>query len=209
MKLSPKITKHHKKGLEFILDFKNNKNFNYEIKGQVNAELRPYQIEGVKWLAFLSKYNLHGALCDDMGLGKTLQALVVIQSELFKFYEKNPKKNSISMIVCPPTLTEHWLYEITKYLDPSIMKPLIYKPLNFRNEVEILENYNLLIISYNNLQKSVDFLSGFNFLFCVVDEGHVLKNAKTKYFNKLQKKLILTIFFLEINLKDFKIYKIN
>lgn len=180
LKFSSKITKHHKKGLEFILDFKNNKNFNYEIQGKLNAELRPYQIEGVKWLAFLSKYNLHGALCDDMGLGKTLQALVVIQSELFKFYEKNPQKTSLSLIVCPPTLTEHWLYEINKYLDQTILKPLIFKPTSFRSESEILANYNLLIISYNNLQKSIDFFNGFNFLFCVVDEGHVLKNSKTK-----------------------------
>ena len=29
--------------------------------------LRPYQIEGVSWLHFLSEVNLNGALCDDMG----------------------------------------------------------------------------------------------------------------------------------------------
>jgi len=166
--------------LEFILDFKNNKNFEYEIKGKVNAELRPYQVEGIKWLAFLSKYNLHGALCDDMGLGKTLQTLVVLQSEIKKISDKNPKNKSISLIVCPPTLTEHWLYEIKKYLDHNIMKPIIFKSNSFKNENEIFEQYNILIISYNNLQKSIEILTHINFLFCVVDEGQILKNAKTK-----------------------------
>ena len=166
--------------MEFILDFKNNKNFDYEIHGKINAELRPYQIEGVKWLAFLSKYNLHGALCDDMGLGKTLQTLVVLQSEILKFYEKNPNNKTISLIVCPPTLSEHWLYEIKKYLDNNVIKPTIFKSNAYKNENEIVEQCNVLIISYNNLQKSIDLLSHINFMFCVVDEGQILKNAKTK-----------------------------
>ena len=42
------------------------------------TELRGYQHEGVKWLRFLSKYNLGGMLCDDMGLGKTLQTLYAL-----------------------------------------------------------------------------------------------------------------------------------
>ena len=45
-----------------------------------NLELRHYQEEGIKWLGFLNKYNLNGALCDDMGLGKTIQTLTVIQN---------------------------------------------------------------------------------------------------------------------------------
>jgi TATA-binding protein-associated factor len=36
----------------------------YVIPVPINAELRPYQQEGVNWLAFLTKYKLHGILCD-------------------------------------------------------------------------------------------------------------------------------------------------
>jgi TATA-binding protein-associated factor len=36
----------------------------YTIPVTVNAELRSYQQEGVNWLAFLAKYQLHGILCD-------------------------------------------------------------------------------------------------------------------------------------------------
>lgn len=45
---------------------------------KVNAELRSYQQDGVNWLAFLRKYELHGILCDDMGLGKTLQSICIV-----------------------------------------------------------------------------------------------------------------------------------
>lgn len=49
------------------------------LKGVIKEEfislLRPYQLDGIKWLTFLLKYNLSGALCDDMGLGKTIQTI--------------------------------------------------------------------------------------------------------------------------------------
>lgn len=40
--------------------------------------LRPYQQDGINWLAFLQRCGLHGILADDMGLGKTLQATAII-----------------------------------------------------------------------------------------------------------------------------------
>ncbi|MCI4656983.1 DEAD/DEAH box helicase [Cryobacterium zhongshanensis] len=45
----------------------------------VTATLRPYQLDGFAWLAFLWKHRLGGILADDMGLGKTLQALALIE----------------------------------------------------------------------------------------------------------------------------------
>ena len=36
----------------------------YKIPVTIQAELRKYQQEGVNWLAFLAKYQLHGILCD-------------------------------------------------------------------------------------------------------------------------------------------------
>lgn len=158
------------------MDFQNNRNFEYDIRGKIAAELRPYQCEGVKWLGFLAKYNLHGALCDDMGLGKTLQTLVVMQSEIAKLQEKP----SLSIIVCPPTLAEHWLFEIRKYLDCEIVKAAVFRANASKNAGELAKKFNVLIVSYNNLQKSIESFAGLKFLFCVVDEAQVLKNAKTK-----------------------------
>jgi len=36
----------------------------YILPIKVKAELRKYQQDGVNWLAFLAKYQLHGILCD-------------------------------------------------------------------------------------------------------------------------------------------------
>jgi hypothetical protein len=36
----------------------------YDMPVTIKAELRKYQQDGVNWLAFLAKYQLHGILCD-------------------------------------------------------------------------------------------------------------------------------------------------
>ncbi|TWX40938.1 DEAD/DEAH box helicase [Frigoribacterium sp. ACAM 257] len=47
------------------------------VPASVTATLRPYQLEGFRWLAFLYEHGLGGVLADDMGLGKTLQTLAL------------------------------------------------------------------------------------------------------------------------------------
>ncbi|MDP5228215.1 MULTISPECIES: DEAD/DEAH box helicase [Arthrobacter] len=51
-----------------------------EAPAGLNADLRPYQLQGFRWLRFLHDHRLGGVLADDMGLGKTLQALALICS---------------------------------------------------------------------------------------------------------------------------------
>ena len=80
LEFSEKLEQIAEKGLLFVRDFKNINNFEYNLVIQQKLELRSYQHEGIKWLGFLVKYHLNGALCDDMGLGKTLQTLTVIEN---------------------------------------------------------------------------------------------------------------------------------
>ncbi len=49
--------------------------------GTFLGTLRPYQIRGVSWLAFLEKFGLGACLADDMGLGKTIQLLGLLAHE--------------------------------------------------------------------------------------------------------------------------------
>ena len=42
------------------------------------GELRPYQVKGFSWLAFLRQYGIGACLADDMGLGKTIQLLALL-----------------------------------------------------------------------------------------------------------------------------------
>ena len=102
----------------------------FELCVDIKAELRPYQKEGVSWLAFLNRYGLHGILCDDMGLGKTLQSICMLASDHHlraEKYAKTGSQDSIhtpSIVICPPTLVQHWFFEIKKYAE--FMTALLY-----------------------------------------------------------------------------------
>jgi len=45
------------------------------------GSLRPYQVKGLSWLAFLDRLGLGSCLADDMGLGKTIQLLAMLLHE--------------------------------------------------------------------------------------------------------------------------------
>ncbi|TFY59920.1 hypothetical protein EVJ58_g5470 [Rhodofomes roseus] len=158
----------------------------YNIPVKIKAELRKYQQEGVNWLAFLAKYQLHGILCDDMGLGKTLQSICILASkhhERAKKHEETKSPDSVhlpSLIVCPPTLTGHWYYEILKYTDN--LKPVMYTG-NSRERSKLLlrlKKYDVIITSYEVVRNDITSLEDINWHYCILDEGHIIKNAKTK-----------------------------
>ena len=44
----------------------------------LQATLRPYQADGVRWLWFMTQLGLGACLADDMGLGKTIQVIDLI-----------------------------------------------------------------------------------------------------------------------------------
>ncbi|PSR84037.1 hypothetical protein PHLCEN_2v5539 [Hermanssonia centrifuga] len=158
----------------------------YDIPVEIKAELRKYQQEGVNWLAFLAKYQLHGILCDDMGLGKTLQSICILAGKHFeraKRYQETKSPDSVhlpSLIICPPTLTGHWYYEILKYAEN--LRPVLYTG-NSRERCKLvpkLKKYDVVITSYEVVRNDISILQDKNWHYCILDEGHIIKNAKTK-----------------------------
>ncbi|KAJ3567398.1 hypothetical protein NP233_g6399 [Leucocoprinus birnbaumii] len=158
----------------------------YDIPVSIKAELRKYQQDGVNWLAFLAKYQLHGILCDDMGLGKTLQSICILASkhhERAQIHHETRSPDTVhlpSLIICPPTLTGHWYYEILKYVDN--LRPVLYTG-NSRERTKLiprLQQYDVVITSYEVVRNDISNLEHLNWLYCILDEGHVIKNAKTK-----------------------------
>ncbi|CAG8825212.1 24768_t:CDS:2, partial [Dentiscutata erythropus] len=63
--LSPELLRHRDDERKFLSQLLDSKKLDpFEIPVTIKAELRKYQQEGVNWLAFLNKYQLHGILCD-------------------------------------------------------------------------------------------------------------------------------------------------
>ncbi|KAI8979025.1 hypothetical protein BDB01DRAFT_852241 [Pilobolus umbonatus] len=159
---------------------------NYEIPVKIKAELRKYQQEGVNWLAFLNKFHLHGILCDDMGLGKTLQSICILAGDHYTRQQKYKETQSPefipspSIVICPPTLTGHWYHEILNYSDN--LKPLLYTggPAERKRLRNSLYQYDVVIMSYDIIRNDIDELSLIAWNYCILDEGHIIKNGKTK-----------------------------
>ncbi|KAI4252484.1 MAG: hypothetical protein LQ352_004264 [Teloschistes flavicans] len=152
----------------------------------IKAELRSYQQEGVNWLAFLNRYHLHGILCDDMGLGKTLQTLCIVASDHHMRAEEyaqsqNPDYRRLpSLIVCPPTLSGHWQQEIATYA-PFLTCLGFVGPASDRVRLrDQLGKTDLVITSYEVCRNDIEILAPFNWNYCVLDEGHLIKNPRAK-----------------------------
>uniref|UniRef100_A0A8C6ULC0 BTAF1 RNA polymerase II, B-TFIID transcription factor-associated n=1 Tax=Neogobius melanostomus TaxID=47308 RepID=A0A8C6ULC0_9GOBI len=172
--------------LEQLLDGR--KLENYKIPVPIKAELRKYQQDGVNWLSFLNKYKLHGILCDDMGLGKTLQSICILAGDHYLRAQEYSRTKAPdcspmpSMVVCPPTLTGHWVDEVGKFCSREFLNPLHYTgPPSERMRLQhLVKKHNLVVASYDVVRNDIDFFKNIKFNYCILDEGHVIKNGKTK-----------------------------
>lgn len=159
---------------------------NFELPITIKAMLRKYQQEGVNWLAFLNKYGLHGILCDDMGLGKTLQTICIIASdhhikaEKFAQTQLSEYKRIPSVVICPPSLTGHWEQELAQYA--PFLKVTVYAsgPTARMHLRPVLEEADVIVTSYDVCRNDVDVLAALQYNYCVLDEGHIVKNAASK-----------------------------
>jgi TATA-binding protein-associated factor len=121
-----------------------------------------------------------------MGLGKSLQSICIIGSKHHERAAKHKATGSVdsahlpSLIVCPPTLIGHWYYEIQKFTD--YLKPLQYNGSSGQRAAlrSSFGKYDVVITSYEAVRADIAELSKVDWLYCVLDEGHIIKNAKTK-----------------------------
>lgn len=193
--------------LEQLLD--NSHIDDYKLSTELKVTLRRYQQEGINWLAFLRRFKLHGILCDDMGLGKTLQASAIVASDIEEHRTSKDGAYPPSLIICPSTLVGHWAYEIEKYIDSSVITTLQYVgSAHDRMSLQgLFEKHNVIITSYDVVRKDVDYLGQLLWNYCILDEGHIIKNSKSKITSavkqlKAQHRLILSGTPIQNNILD-------
>jgi TATA-binding protein-associated factor len=86
--------------------------------------------------------------------------------------------------VCPPTLVAHWADEVENYLvNKAELRVLQYvgQPGERRTLLrKQIATHDLVVMSYDTLRSDHVELADHAWCYCVLDEGHVIKNAKTK-----------------------------
>ncbi|MEZ5315172.1 MAG: SNF2-related protein [Chlamydiales bacterium] len=157
----------------------------------IRAKLRKYQLEGVNWLERLRKMHLNGILADDMGLGKTLQAIIAITQS------KAEKSVAQSLVVCPTSLVYNWQEEFHKFNPELKVLVVDANPSQRRKLLKSIDNYDVVITSYNLLQKDIEIYKKILFDYVVLDEAHHIKNRSTRNAKSVkmiqaQHRLVLT-----------------
>jgi non-specific serine/threonine protein kinase len=139
---------------------------------ELKAELRPYQLAGYQWLAFLAEAGWGGILADDMGLGKTVQALAY----LLHYAAGNP--DARFLVVCPTTLMYNWEAELRKFT-PSISHCIHHGPKR-AHRAQQLPNCQLIITTYGTMRADIRWLKDIEFDYIVLDESQAIKNPQSQ-----------------------------
>jgi SNF2 family DNA or RNA helicase len=147
------------------------------------GELRPYQITGLSWLAFLSGWGLGACLADDMGLGKTIQVLALL---LHLKQEARLKKPFL--LICPTSVVSNWRKEAERFA-PSL-SVLIHHGLGRRGGASFAREavrHDLVVSSYSLLHRDLEHLCAVGWGGLVLDEAQNIKNPAAKQTQALHR----------------------
>jgi len=163
------------------------------------AELRPYQLRGLAWLAGMSELGLGGCLADDMGLGKTVQVIALHLHRLedrqaARLKPPTPKaagrraqrpereapggrgpdqaSPAPTLVVCPTSLLGNWERELHKFA-PSVPVRRFH---GGDRDLSDLADGEVVLTTYGVLRREKEALAQAGFSMVVADEAQHAKN---------------------------------
>ncbi|MCA8943801.1 MAG: DEAD/DEAH box helicase [Planctomycetes bacterium] len=141
------------------------------------GELRPYQNRGHAWIHYLVDQGFGACLADDMGLGKTIQAIVVVLDWI-----KNNNPTTPTLLVCPVSVLGNWRRELNRFA-PQLTHVLHHgkqRPREPDAFVKSLEGVDVVLTSYNLLQRDQDLFLNTVWEGLILDEAQNIKNPATR-----------------------------
>jgi hypothetical protein len=171
----------------------------------LRAELRPYQLEGFHFLAYLAANRFGGILADDMGLGKTLQTLAWLlwlraSSSTFQcrdnalasppLAQSNAAATELatlecranqplpSLVVCPKSVTDNWRAEVGRFAPGLRVK--IWHGSDAEDLPSLTGTADLHVLNYAQLRLVGESLARTDFQAVILDEGQYIKNPASQ-----------------------------
>lgn len=136
--------------------------------------LRPYQLEGFRWLARMRAAGLGAVLADDMGLGKTAQALALIAHAA-------REGSGPFLVVAPTSVASNWVAEAARFVPGLRVARLTTTERAGRpGIVEAAASAELVVTSYAVLRLEAARFAEVEWGGLVLDEAQFVKNPKTR-----------------------------
>lgn len=141
--------------------------------------LRPYQLDGFRWLAFLWRHRLGGILADDMGLGKTAQALALIQHAVETGAPHPPARPFL--VVAPTSVASNWVREAARFTPGLRVASVTATEGAGRPSIaDVAATADLVVTTYAVLRLDADAFGALEWGGLVLDEAQFVKNPATK-----------------------------
>jgi len=157
-------------------------------KGFVGT-LRPYQIKGLSWLAFLDQVGLGACLADDMGLGKTIQLLALLAHERERAATANghgelgshAHEIEPTLLIVPMSIVGNWKHEAKRFTPK--LRVLIHhgaERLSGEPFLQAVSRSDLVVTTYALAHRDRDMLELVRWGRVVLDEAQNIKNPSAK-----------------------------
>ncbi|MGQ0629253.1 MAG: DEAD/DEAH box helicase [Phycisphaerales bacterium] len=159
------------------------------------GSLRPYQVKGLSWLAFLDRFGLGACLADDMGLGKTIQLLAMLLHERLAVAAKAESAHAgatpetpapaarplPTLLVVPMSVVGNWLRETHRFA-PSLKVLIHHGPTRLLGEPlhTAALDADLVITTYALAHRDRQHIEKIPFARIALDEAQNIKNPIAK-----------------------------
>ncbi len=150
---------------------KESADMSFTVPTNIHAQLRPYQLEGYKWMSRLAYWGAGACLADDMGLGKTLQAITMLQSRA---------SLGAALVLMPTSLLHNWQQELLRFAPAMTVKILNQQGVDRQQLVNGAEAGDVVLSTYGLLVTEGELLCQRTWSTIVLDEAHTIKNRETQ-----------------------------
>ena len=150
----------------------------------LQADLRPYQLEGYRWLSALWDAGLGGVLADDMGLGKTLQVLATV----VRVEDRGDLADGPVLVVAPTSVVSGWVEQAQRFA-PHLRVAAVTATRR-RRGLELAEAVgaaDLVVTSYTLLRLEADAYAGLPWSGVVLDEAQFVKNHRSATYQAVRR----------------------
>ncbi len=157
-----------------------------ETPSTFHGQLRPYQLKGVSWLAFLKQFGFGACLADDMGLGKTPELIALLLRD--RASRQSVSQSGPALVICPMSIVGNWHKELQRFA-PSLKVMIHHGHERLSGEAFEAEakQHDIIITTYSLALRDKEHLSSIEWGYVVVDEAQNIKNEAAKQTQAIKK----------------------